>query len=77
MGYGKGQEEFNRTRKGWRGSGKGDEVHVGLGRAMERVVSLEKGRERATKGWRGSGRVGKGLRGLERPGIIEERQRVL
>ena len=57
MTYGKGQGGFERTRKGWRGPGwgvkramdgwrrpgKGNEVHVGLERAMERVVRSSEG----------------------------------
>ena len=62
-GYGKGQEEFNRTRKGWRGPGWGGESHGRVMRSMERVVSLKKGRESyegmegVRESWKGPGRV--------------------
>ena len=59
-----------RAMEGWKGPGKGNEVHEGLGRAMERVV-------RSSEGWREPRRGGQVQGGLERPGSVEESQGVL
>ena len=87
--YGKGQRGFERTWKGWKGSGgveramegwrgpgKGDGFHGGMGRAMWKAGEVQGRVERASKGWILLGKVGKGLGWLERPESVEEGQGV-
>ena len=53
-GLGKGGDSHG----GVEGSGKGDEAHGRLGRAMESIVRSREELKRAREGWKGPGRIG-------------------